>query len=113
MAKKQTPTTTIRLDTDGDEDVEFFDDVEPPIADDDDGGWRHRGCDWDEYPCGEMPTHAVSTISAGHEDHSHEPSIFCKRHYVLTMLEIVEVELPQWGVSARELIEKHGPIAHW
>lgn len=84
-------------------------DVLPPIEEDE--GWSHKGCGWDASPCGELPTHFISTPCPEHgRAHAGDSTTYCQRHYALTLLQIVEVEMPFQSTAFDDLVFDHGAL---
>lgn len=55
----------------------------------------HRGCDWSDSPCGQLPEYHLSyrCPNPEHTDHGTDVGFYCGRHYALTVLRIQEVDL--------------------
>lgn len=84
-------------------------DVLPPI--DDDGGWSHKGCAWDNAPCGEAATYFVSYACPDHgRAHAGETRLFCPRHYAISLLHAVEVAAPLAGCGFDDVVLEHGAL---
>lgn len=84
-------------------------DILPPL--DEGEGWSHKGCAWDNAPCGEVATHFISNPCTEHgRAHASDSRLFCARHYALTLLHTIEVEMPFQSAAFDDLVLEHGPL---
>ncbi|GAB3086912.1 hypothetical protein [Corynebacterium aquatimens] len=114
MPETQTAPTRTRLVAgvieEADDDQIIIDDGGVPEEED---GWGHKGCDWDESPCGEMKEYFISyrCTVPDHADHATHTEQFCPRHYALTLHYILEVRVPLNKSTFDAEIFSHGPLA--
>lgn len=72
----------------------------------DPGPWGPKGCDWAGGLCSDGPTHQVISISHGQRN----LSVYCQRHYTLTLNHMLEVHLADCPNPAVAHAADFGPI---
>lgn len=65
-------------------------------------------CTWNECVCTESPTHYV--VFAEHAGGG-DAQLFCARHYVLTLAQLIELHLPECSGSFSDHVLRYGALA--
>lgn len=75
---------------------------------DDFGDGDNTRCTWDECVCTETPTHYV--VFAEHAGGG-DAQLFCARHYVLTLAQLIELHLPECSGGLGDHVLRYGSLA--
>lgn len=65
-------------------------------------------CTWNECVCTETPTHYV--VFAEHAGGG-DAQLFCARHYVLTLAQLIELHLPECSGGLGDHVLRYGSLA--